>query len=118
MLMARIRRFVRNTHRPDMEDDVDDVAQGDVAMMWTLVVTPAKMDAHAVRWNVNQRGVQHFDMHLDVLAELRHTRTGKLDMSAHREVGAIDLEHEARPSDHLVFRFHRLAERNDIGLMR
>ena len=48
MLVTRIRRLVRNSHRVDLEDDIDDVAQGDVAMMRTFVVAPAEMDTDAV----------------------------------------------------------------------
>ena len=40
-----------------------------------------------------------------------------LDVLAHREIGAIDLQHEARLGDRLVFGAHRVRDGVEIGLL-
>ena len=56
-------------------------------------------------------------MHADALAELRKIEVGVLDVPAHAEVGAVDLQHQAGLRDGLVFVAHRLGDGVKIGLV-
>src|SRR5581483_12256644 len=44
-------------------------------------------------------------------------RVRELDMAAHREIGAIELEQESRTMDRVVLALHRVCERGDVGLV-
>ena len=52
----------------------------------------------------------------DALAERLEIEVGVLDVPAHAEIGAIDLQHEAGLGDGLVFVAHRLGDGVDVGL--
>ena len=52
----------------------------------------------------------------DALAELLEVEVGVLDVPAHAEVGAIDLQHDAGLGDGLVFVAHRVGDGVDVGL--
>src|ERR1700733_4739887 len=51
------------------------------------------------------------------LARLGQFKLGLLYMTAHPEVGTIDLEIEPRRDDRLVFRLHRRGDRREIGAL-
>ena len=65
-----------------------------------------------------ERMVERLDVQLGDLAKLGRAGAGELDVAAHREVGAIDLQQEARAMDRVVLDLHRVGERGDIGLVR
>ena len=56
-------------------------------------------------------------MQLRALAEFRQAQIRVLDMPAHGEVGAIDLQHEAGFGDGLVFVAHGIGDRRQIRLL-
>ena len=51
------------------------------------------------------------------LAESLDVQVGVLDVAAHAEVGAVDLQHEAGGGDRLVLVAHRLGDGEEIGLV-
>src|ERR1700722_18882778 len=87
-------------------------------MVRSLVVAPAQMQADALGRNIPQRMVERLDMQLGDLAKLGRAGASELNMAAHREVRAIDLQQEAGAMDGVVLDLHRVGERADIGLVR
>src|SRR6185437_1260029 len=85
--------------------------------MRSLVIAPAQMQADAFGRNIAQRMVERLDMQLGDLAKLGRAGAGELDVAAHREVRAIDLQQEARAMDSVVLDLHRVGERGDIRLV-
>ena len=86
-------------------------------MMRALVVAPADMDAQLLGRDVRDRMVQRLDVELRGLAEGLQVDVVILDVLAHREVGAIDLQHEAGARHRLVFGAHRIRDGVEIGLL-
>ncbi len=72
-------------------------------MMRALVVAPAEMEPHLFRRDVGDGMVERLDMELCALAELGGRERGILDVPAHGEVGAVELQHQAGRGDGLVF---------------
>ena len=61
-----------------------------------------------------------FSASMCIAAALRNVvqvEVGVLDVPAHREVGAVDLQHDAGLGDGLVFVPHRLGDGEQIGLV-
>ena len=56
-------------------------------------------------------------MHRGALAKLREAELRVLDVPAHGEVGAIDLQHDAGRGDRLIFVAHRIGDGEQIGLL-
>ena len=52
----------------------------------------------------------------DALAEFLEVEIGILDVPAHAEIGAVELQHEAGLGDGLVFVAHRVGDGVDVGL--
>ena len=86
-------------------------------MMRAFIIAPAEMHAHPLCRNVGQRPVQGFDMFGGPLAKLGHFEIRILDVPAHRQVRAIDLQIEASRHDRLVFGPHRIRDRREIGAL-
>ena len=114
--VARIGGLERDRNRLRREHDVDDVGERHVAVMRAFVVAPAKMHAQLFRRNVGDRMIERLDVQLRALAEFRQAQIGVLDVPAHAEVGAIDLQDEAGLGDGLVFVTHRIGDGVDVGL--
>ena len=60
--------------------------------------------------------IERLDVQLRALAEFRQAQIGVLDVPAHGEVGAVDLQDEAGFGDGLVFVPHGLGDGVDIAL--
>src|SRR5260370_37499572 len=86
-------------------------------MMRTFVIAPAQMHAHAIRRNARERMVEHLDMELDRLAEVREGQILELDVATHREVGTVDLHNESSLVNRVILDAHRVAKRTDISLV-
>ncbi len=86
-------------------------------MMRPFIIAPAEVHPQPVGGNVCQRAVQCFHMFRGALAKLAEFKVGVLDMTAHPQVGAIDLEIETRGDDRLVFGLHRRGDRSEIGAL-
>src|SRR6202022_4294887 len=117
MLVARVRRLVRDSARVRLEDDVDDVAQRYVMMMRTFVIAPAQMHAHAIGRNARERMIEPLDMELDRLAEVGEGQILELDVAAHREIWTVDLHDKSGVVDGVILDTHRVAKRADISLV-
>ncbi len=101
---------------PPGEHD-DDVGQRHVVVVRALVVPPAEVHARLLGRDTGERLVERLHVKPRHLAELRHAQIGELDVPAHRQVGAIHLEHEARPGHRLVLVLHRLRDGEQVLLV-
>src|SRR5262249_23208879 len=92
--------------------DGQDLAQGNVTVVRALVVAPAQVNAQPVPRQVTGGVVEGLDVSGCDLQELRRAEVGEGQVASHGEIGAVDLEHEARGGDRVVFLFH------DVGKPR
>ena len=78
------------------EHDVDDVGERHVAVMRALVVAPAQVHAQLLRRDVRERVVQRLDVQLRLAGGTRRAiRFAYWMCRPMREVGAVDLQHDA-----------------------
>ena len=63
------------------------------------------------------RVVERLDVQLRLLAPLGNGQVGVLDVAAHAEVGAVDLQHDAGLRDRLVLLAHRIGDREEVRLL-
>ena len=85
-------------------------------MVRALVIAPAQMQPHGLGRNIGHRMVERLDVEPHLVAEFGESEPGILDVPAHREVGAVELQDETGVDDSLVFRPHRLGDRREIAL--
>src|SRR5260370_31625633 len=86
-------------------------------MVRTLVIAPEQMHAHSIMRNARERMLEHLDMELDRLAEVREGHILELDVAAHREVRTVDLHNESSLVNRVILDAHRVAKRADISLV-
>ena len=99
------------------QHEVDDVRQRHVEVVRPLVVAPAHVHADLLGRDIGEGMIQRLDVEPGHGAERRDVEVGELDVPAHAEVGAVDLQHEARARDRLVLVLHRLRDGVEIGLV-
>ena len=87
--------------RLGLEDDVDDVLERHVAVVRAERRAPAHMHAHAVGRQVLHRLVERLDVERDDLAIVGDADAG-IKRVGHREIGAVELQDEARLDDGAV----------------
>ncbi len=93
---------------------IDDVGERHVAVMRTGVVAPAQVHAHLLRRNVHERAVERLDVQLHRLAEPGEIEIRVLRVPAHREIRAVDLQHDAGVHDRFVLVAERFGHREHI----
>ena len=118
MLVARIGRLDHQRRRFRLQEDRRNFRQRNVVIVRAFVIAPADMKPHALGRDVAHRVVQHLDMLRRALQEFLLAQVLKAGVMRHGEIGAIELQREARVIDRLVFRLHRRGDGFDIGLMR
>ena len=97
---------------------VHDPLDRDVEVVRALVVAPADVQAHPLGGHVGQRAVDRRDVPLGGLHEHVVGLVAVHDVTAHREVGGVDLQLEARVDDALVLGLHRVRERVEVLVER
>jgi hypothetical protein len=85
-------------------------------VVWSFVVAPAEVQAHAVGRDVAQGVIQGLDVGGGDLQELGVADLGKREVPAHCQVRAVDLEHEPGLVDRVVLLFHDVGEARQIRL--
>jgi hypothetical protein len=75
------------------------------------------VDADLVGRDPGQRVVERLDVQAGHATELLQAQPGVLDVAAHGQVGAVDLQHEPRPRDRLVLVPHRLRDGGQVRLV-
>ena len=99
-----------------LQHDAEDLLERDVAVVRPFVVAPAQVQAQAVGGDVPERVVERFDIGLGDLHELSRAEVGEGQMAPHRQVRAIDLEHESGLVDGVVLLLHDVGQVGQIGL--
>ncbi len=96
-----------------VQEDVDDVLEGDVVLPRHLPVSPADVDPHRLRRDVGDCVVERLDPERDLAAKLvdRRPHDGK------SQVRAVELEEDARTVDRLVLLPHLRCDRLQVGLV-
>src|SRR2546427_8773706 len=82
-----------------------------------LVVAPADVKTHALRRQPGHRVVERLDVHGGDLLELRERQVLELIVPAGREVGPVELEHEAGADDGGVLALEDLRQCADVRLV-
>src|SRR5208282_6127361 len=82
-----------------------------------LVVAPTYVHAELLGWNVCERVVERLDVQAQALAEFLERETCILDMAAHGQIGAIDLQHDAGLGHRLVLVAHGVRNGEEIRLL-
>ena len=85
-------------------------------MVGAFVVAPAQVDAQLLGRDVGDRVVERLHVQLRALAELGDREVGVLDVPAHAEVGAVELQHQPALGHGLVLVAHGLGDGIDVGL--
>ena len=98
-----------------IDQDVDDVLQGDIRVMRRHRAAPADVHPHALQRQAGGGLVEHLHVPLDDVAEVAEGQMGEDGVPAQREIRAVELQQEARPNDRLVLGLHDGAERAEVG---
>ena len=77
-------------------------------MMRALIVAPAQVNSNLCWVDVRDSVVDGLDVHVEALKVLGVTEVGVLDVSAHGEVGCVDLQGQAGVDDGFVLDAHSL----------
>ncbi len=85
--------------------------------MRALVVAPAQVQAQLLGRNVRERVVERLDVQPRLLAEFLERKVRVLDVPAHAEVGAVDLQDDAGLCHRFILVAHRLGDREKIGFL-
>src|SRR5262245_48047757 len=115
--VAGVRAAKRQRLRPSFEHDVDDVLQRHVLVVGTLGRGPANVHAHALGRDLSDRVVERLDVGGDHLAEFFEAQMGEYHVAAERQVGTVELQHQAGVHDGAVFARHHVGERVEIGFL-
>ena len=117
MSVAGVGRFERNPAGPRKKNDVDDVGKRHVAVVRPFVVAPAQVHAQLLGRNIRGGAVERFDVQPRFLAEFFQGEARVLDVPAHGEVGAIDLQDDAGLCNRFVLVAHRIGDGEKIGFL-
>jgi len=117
MRVARVRSLELDRRWPRCKRDIDDLGEWHVAMVRPLVIAPAQMHPHALRRDRGERMIQRLDMEPRPFAEFLDRQVGILDVPAHRQVGAVDLQGDPGRRNRLVFTAHRLRDREQVRFL-
>ena len=98
------------------EHDVDDVGEGDIAVVRAFIVAPAEMHTQLFGRDVGDRMIERFNVQPCALAKVRQAQIGVLNVPAHGEVRAIDLQDETGLGDRFVFVTHGVRNGVNIAL--
>src|SRR5262249_25553070 len=110
MAMAGICRFDRDSPDVGFKYDIDDITQGDVAVVRPLVVAPANMNTHLFGWNRLQRIIEIFDMTFYDFTKLLDAKAGIVRVGARCQVRAVALQDKTGIGDGLVLLAHGVGD--------
>src|SRR5262245_2067595 len=116
VLVARVGPFEREGLGLRLQRDRQELTQRDVPMVRALVVAPAEVQAHPVGRNIAQGVIQHLDVGRGDLEELGVAQLVEHEVPPHRQVGAVDLEHEPSPIDRVVLLLHDVPEAGQVRI--
>jgi hypothetical protein len=93
MLVTGVCSLDRELARVHAEQDVDDLLERKIELVWSMVAAPADMNANLLFGNAAQRMIQRIDSQHRVFAIVRNAHIG-IHLPAVGEIGIIDLQHE------------------------
>ena len=115
--MARVGCLERDRHGAREEHDVDDPFERHVAVVGPFVVAPAQVHPQPIRRDVRSSVVEHLDVQPRLLAELVQRQVRVLDVPAHGEVRAVDLQDDSGLCNRLVLVAHRIRDREKVSFL-
>ena len=83
--------------------------------MWSLVVAPAQVHSQLVRRYVAEGVVEGLHVQLPYPVQVAMAVAQALP-AAHGQVRTVDLQNQTGTMDSIVFDFHRVGQRTEIGL--
>src|SRR5262245_54182625 len=118
VLMARARE--RQRERADLGpvDDRQERLERHVVGVGAVVIAPAEVQAHAVSGDRRDRLVGRVDVERDGCEKAVEGFVLEEARALHRQIRAVELEHEATRHDQLVLAAHLTGERSDVALVR
>jgi hypothetical protein len=116
VLVARVRPLEGERLGLGLQRHRQELTQRDVAMVRALVVAPAEVQAHPIGGDVAQGVIERLDVRRGDLQKLGVAQLVERQVPPHRQVGAVDLEHEPGPMDRVVLLFHDVGEARQVRL--
>jgi len=116
MLVAHVRSLDGIRLRLDLEDNIGDVAQGDIVDMRPMATAPTEVQAHVVFRQTREGVVNRLYQHFDVLTVLRHGHIWE-ELPGGRELRLVNLEDEAGVGDCLVLLAQGLSGSEEESLL-
>jgi hypothetical protein len=118
VLVARVGQGQRQSAHPGAVEQRQHRLQRDVVGVRPVVIAPAEVQPHLLGWDRGDRPVDGVDVHLDHGQEPVERRSPEEPRALHRQVGTVQLEHEAARVDQLVLLLHLAGQRGDVALVR
>ena len=118
VLMPRAGERQRQRADPRPVDDRQERLERHVVRVRPVVVAPAEMQADPVGRNGRDGLVDRVDVQGDRAEEAVERLVLEEARALHREVGAVELKHEAARDDQLVLLAHLAGQRPDVALVR
>ena len=116
-LLSFMDKQERNCLRLRLHHHVVDGGELDVADMRPLVIAPAEVKPRRLGGDVLEGCVQRLHLPLGMGDEGLVALVRVHHVSAHGEIGTVELDHEAGRVDRLVFRAHDGGERLQVGVL-
>src|SRR6266850_4742114 len=116
VLVARVRPLEGERLGLGLQRHRQELAQRDVAMVRALVVAPAEVQAHPIGRDVTQGVIERLDVGRSDLQELGVAQLVEHEVPPHRQVGAVDLQHEPGAMDRVVLLLHDVGEARQIRI--
>ena len=116
MRMPRVGPFKQHRGGLCLQHHVNDFLKPNVVMMRSLVIAPAHVHADALCWNVAKRMIERLHLQVCIAQKLSIVHITKLDVTAHREVGRVNLQIQAGGNNRLILSGHRIGQSLQILL--
>jgi hypothetical protein len=95
MFVARIGSFEGERTALDCQKQVDDLFQGNIPVMWTVIIAPAHMHAYPVWRETAKSIIEHFYVLSQVIAKFVERSIGKANVTLHSQVWTIQLQEKS-----------------------
>jgi len=95
MLVARVGSFEGERPALDCQEQVDNLLQGNIPVVWTVIIAPANMHAYLVRRETAKSIIEHFYVLSQVIAKFVERSIGKANVTLHSQVWTIQLQEKS-----------------------
>ena len=114
MRVARVGSFELDGMRARCPDKVDDILKRHVMMMRPRIIAPTHVHPQPLWRDVGRGVIKCCDVKLHRFAKARKVKLAELCVAAHGEIGAIDLQDDARIRNRLIFVAQPFGDSEDI----